>query len=318
MIGSIFFGILVALSIVLLIFVLGMWANWFSIQAQKDVFSFSALCMEPDGVEEHIETGDGTQIRALHKGSGPPVVLIHDAGLSVVSMNLMWKLLAGAGFRVITYDQRGHGKSTVGTAGMGIEQLQKDLHSVLEYFNLYNAILVGHSTGAFLTIRYLLQYKDFATNRVRGVVSVAGFAGNILEGAQQNRFSRGLIQTGLLGHLIRNRLFGFGWAAAVFGAGASPSRVRAWLKLMREKPLQRLLPVLDAQIQENYYDRLGEIQTPYVVTVGQADRRLSPFHSERLAAGIPNARLEWVDDAGNMMLWECPAKLVEMVRSLAK
>lgn len=318
MIWSIFAAVLLALSIVTLIFLLGMWANWFSIQEKKDVFPFKVLQAEPNGVEELISTADGAELRALHRGSGPPVVLIHDAGASVVSMNIMWKLLAGAGFRVITYDQRGHGKSTVGRDGIGIDPMQQDLHAVLEYFNLWNAILVGHSTGAFLTIRYLLQYKSQGANRVKGVVSIAGFAGNFLQGAQQNRFARGLIQTGIMGKLIRNRLFGFGWAAHVFGSGASPSRVRAWLEIMREKPLKRLVPLLDAQIQEDYYDRLGEIDTPYIVTAGQEDKRISPFHSEKLAAGLPNARMEWVDEVGNMMLWECPAKLVEMVRSLAR
>ncbi|MEO0469248.1 MAG: alpha/beta hydrolase [Bacteroidota bacterium] len=316
MLFSVFLACLCALGILVLMGHVGMAANLFAIHDTPDSQPQKVLETEPDGVEEFIEGEDGTLIRALHKGSGSTVVLIHGAGLSVVTMNLMWRLLAGAGFRVIAYDHRGHGKSTIGSDGMGVKPMVDDLKAVLSYFNVWNGILVGHSTGAFLAIRYLLRFPDESARRVRGAVSIAGFAGNILEGAPHNRFARGLIQTGVLQSLLRTKFFGWGLAASAFGHAASPSRIRVFLKLMLARPMQRLIPLFQDQIRLNDYARLNEIQVPWIVAASQNDKRMAPIHAEKLQAGIPGAEIEWIEEAGNMMVWECPGRIVEMVKRL--
>ena len=81
--------------------------------------SLNHLRQEPVGVERNIVPEDGTQLRVLHKGSGPAVILIHDIGVSMVTMNQMYSLLAGYGFQVFAFDLRGHGSSTVGSEGVG-------------------------------------------------------------------------------------------------------------------------------------------------------------------------------------------------------
>ena len=316
MLLSILLACLCALGILLLVGHLGMAANLFSIHETPDSQPQKVLETEPDGVEEFIEREDGTRIRALHKGSGPTVVLIHGAGLSVVTMNLMWRLLAGSGYRVIAYDHRGHGKSTIGSDGMGLEPMVEDLKAVLAFFNVWNGILVGHSIGAFLAIRYLLRFPDESAQRVRGAISVAGFAGNILEGAPHNRFAKGLIQTGILQRLLRTKFFGWGLAASAFGYEASPSRIRAFLKLTLARPLQRLIPLIQDQIRHDDYARLNEIRIPWIVAASQNDKRMAPIHAEKLQAGIPEAEIEWIEEAGNMMVWECPGKIVEMVKRM--
>ncbi|MEM6343969.1 MAG: alpha/beta hydrolase [Bacteroidota bacterium] len=293
-------------------------ARWYQIKENPDASGEKSLRMGPDGVEIWIERPDGTRLKAFHKGSGIPVVLLHDAGISSVSMNLMWKLLAGYGFKVITFDQRGHGASSVGKNGINSQAMVEDLEAVLAHFKVWNGILVGHSSGAFLTIQYLLKYQEQASRRIKGVVSVAGFAGNMLAGTPQNRFARGLIETGLAKQLLKNRLLAFGYATTFFDQSTSFSSIRVWLELAKKHPLKHLLPILPGHAEGNFYDRLNEIQIPYIVAASPDDRRLRPEHALRMAAALPNARLEWVPDAGNMMVWECPGKIVEMVRSLAK
>ncbi|MEL6593151.1 MAG: alpha/beta hydrolase [Bacteroidota bacterium] len=291
--------------------------RWFQIKENPDQQSEKSLKTNPDGVESWVERPDGTRLRAWHKGSGMPVVLLHDAGISSLSMNLMWKLLAGYGFNVITFDQRGHGQSSVGAKGICPEAMVEDLDAILAHFNVWDAILVGHSSGAFLTIQYLLRYQEQASKRVKGAVSISGFAGNILAGTPQNHFARGLIQTGLARQLLKNRFLAFGYAATFFDESTSFARVRVWMEMAKKHSLKALMPILPGTQQQNFYDRLPEITTPYIVAASPSDRRLAPEHSIRMAAALPNAKLEWVKNAGNMMVWECPGKIVDMVRSLA-
>ncbi|MFK7925875.1 MAG: alpha/beta fold hydrolase [Bacteroidia bacterium] len=298
--------------------IIALMVRWYQIKENYDPNTEKSLRTGPDGVESWIGRPDGTVLRALHKGSGIPVVLIHDAGISSVSMNLMWKLLAGYGFKVITFDQRGHGFSTVGRKGINNPAMVEDLEAILAHFKVWDGILVGHSSGAFLTIQYLLKYQEQAAKRIKGAVSIAGFAGNILAGTPQNRFARGLIETGLAKQLLQNRFLAFGYATTFFDEATPFSRIRVWIELAKKHSLKALLPILPGHTKENFYDRLGEIQTPYIVAASPSDRRLTPEHSVRMAAALPNARLEWVKDAGNMMVWECPGQIVDMVRSLAK
>lgn len=318
MLLSILLGIFCAGGIFLGVMLIALMVRWYQIKENPDPTTEKSLRLGPDGVENWIMRPDGTVLRTIHKGSGIPVVLLHDAGISSVSMNLMWKLLTGYGFKVITFDQRGHGASTVGQKGINSEAMVEDLEAVLTHFKVWDGILVGHSSGAFLTIQYLLQYQEKASRRIKGAVSVAGFAGNILAGTPQNRFARGLIETGLARQLLNNRFLAFGYAATFFDESTPFSRVRVWIELAKKHSLKHLLPILPGHAEGNFYDRLGEIQTPYIVAASPDDRRLTPEHSVRMAAALPNARLEWVKDAGNMMVWECPGKIVEMVRSLAK
>src|SRR5262245_51510802 len=81
------------------------------------------LNTEPAGEETFIDTPDGTRIRAVAGGSGPTVVLAHGYGYTLQEWSLIWTMLLDAGYRIIAFDQRGHGKSTIGSDGVGSKQM---------------------------------------------------------------------------------------------------------------------------------------------------------------------------------------------------
>jgi len=57
--------------------------------------------------------------------------------------------LVKSGFRVIAFDQRGHHKSTIGKEGISSKTMVNDYKTVLEYFDVKDGILVGHSIRGF-------------------------------------------------------------------------------------------------------------------------------------------------------------------------
>ena len=100
-------------------------------------------------------SGPAVQLAYEDAGSGPPVVLIHgwpfDSG--------MWEkqipaLLAG-GYRVITYDRRGMGRSSAPFDGYDYDTLTSDLDALIETLDLKGAALVGFSMGGGEVARYL-------------------------------------------------------------------------------------------------------------------------------------------------------------------
>ncbi|MFP3511027.1 alpha/beta hydrolase [Peribacillus sp. SIMBA_075] len=106
------------------------------------------------------------------QGSGKPIVLIHGWPLSGRSWEYQVPALIEAGYRVITYDRRGFGKSSQPWEGYEYDTLASDLHKLLEHLNLQNATLVGFSMGGGEVARYISSY---GTDRVEKAV----FAGAV-------------------------------------------------------------------------------------------------------------------------------------------
>jgi non-heme chloroperoxidase len=91
-------------------------------------------------------------------GAGRPVVLIHGYPLSGRAWDKQIMPLLDGGFRVITYDRRGFGKSSQPTCGYDYDTFATDLYMLLEALDLRDATLVGHSMGTGEVTRYLCQY----------------------------------------------------------------------------------------------------------------------------------------------------------------
>jgi len=91
-------------------------------------------------------------------GSGQPVVLIHGYPLSGASWEKQERVLLQAGYRVITYDRRGFGKSSQPTVGFDYNTFASDLNDLLEHLGLTDVVLVGFSMGTGEVVRYLGTY----------------------------------------------------------------------------------------------------------------------------------------------------------------
>jgi non-heme chloroperoxidase len=115
-----------------------------AIERNPDPFPRDQLAREPEGEQVLILRPDGTVIRAVVAGEGPTVVLANAYGTPLAEWNIVWDKLLDRGHRVISFDQRGHGRSTIGSAGIGSESMAADDAAVLEHFDVHDGVLVGH------------------------------------------------------------------------------------------------------------------------------------------------------------------------------
>lgn len=100
-------------------------------------------------------------------GPGRPVVLIHGWPLSGEAFQAQVPALQEAGYRVITYDRRGFGRSDKPRTGYTYDTLTEDLHALLEQLELDDVTLVGFSMGGGEVARYFSLY---GAERLRSVV----------------------------------------------------------------------------------------------------------------------------------------------------
>lgn len=288
------------------------------IERNPDPLTREQLLAEPQGEEVTITRPDGTVLRALSAGQGPTVVLAHGYTVTLAEWNAVWDALQSSGFRVIAFDQRGHGGSTLGTEGIGSAPMAGDLAAVLEHFDVRDAVLVGHSMGGFVAIRALLDHPELQ-QRLRGLVLFATWAGRVLDGAPQNKVQIPLLEHGILQRLIQNKTVAVLFGAAQCGTRPSPAMVRVFTEGFAQHVDQHgpHLDIVRAFSREDRYPRLGEIGVPTVVMVGAADRTTPPNHSRRMADGIPGARLVTIPGAGHALNWEAPDELVKVTESFA-
>src|ERR1700754_1146173 len=91
-------------------------------------------------------------------GAGQPVVLIHAHVLNGASWEKQLPDLLDAGYRVITYDRRGSGKSSQPTVGYDFDTLAGDLNMLLTTLDLTDVVLAGFSMGTGEVTRYISAY----------------------------------------------------------------------------------------------------------------------------------------------------------------
>ncbi len=97
---------------------------------------------------------DGVSL-AAHEWSGgrPAVVMIH----GLTANHTCWASVADAlapDFRLIAYDLRGRGESDKPASGYSLEIHGRDLAGVLDHFGLRRAVIMGHSLGAHIALRF--------------------------------------------------------------------------------------------------------------------------------------------------------------------
>ncbi len=105
-----------------------------------------------------LVTEDETEIYYRDWGTGTPVVLIHGWPLNGDMWEKQASFLVESGYRVITYDRRGFGRSDQPWDGYNYDTFASDLNDVIEELDLNNAVLVGFSMGGGEVIRYLSTY----------------------------------------------------------------------------------------------------------------------------------------------------------------
>jgi non-heme chloroperoxidase len=262
---------------------------------------------------EVLTVPDGGRIHTVHAGSGRAVLLAHGYLLDHSVFEPVFAQLVAAGYRVIAFDQRGHGRSTPGTSGMGSAAAADDYRALLEHFAVEDGVLVGHSLGGFLGLLFCLRHGEFARRTIGRLVLLGAHAGAVTRGSLQNRLQAPLVKWGVIKPLWSMPLTGRPLVASLFGPDAEPHTIELTRNMLLRQDLQISLPLLDAMGDEDYYGRLGEIPIETRVLCGEYDRTCPSWHSRRLGAELPRAKNVWLRRAGHMLQYEAPDEIMQAI-----
>jgi non-heme chloroperoxidase len=246
-------------------------------------------------------------------GNGDPIVLIHGYPLDGNSWERQERELLASGYRVISYDRRGFGRSSQPTVGYDYDTFTADLNALIEELDLSDIVLAGFSMGSGEVARYLGTY---GSDRVRkaalfGAIppfllktddNVEGVDGRVFEDikaaivkdryAYFEEFLNNFYNVDVLGG---TRISDRAWQGSFnVAAGASPfatyACVDTWLT--------------------DFRGDLSEIDVPVLVVHGTEDRIL-PFEATaaQLPALIPDCTLVPVEGGPHNIGWTHPEEV---------
>lgn len=240
-------------------------------------------------------------------GTGKPVVLIHGWPLSGASWEKQTAALLAAGFRVITYDRRGFGKSSQPATGYDYDTFAEDLHKLVTALDLHDVALVGFSMGGGEVARYIGKHGTDRVSKAAFISAVppfllktadnqSGVEQGVFDGIKQaiaadrpaflSQFLQNFYNVDKLGgKLISDEYVRLSWNVAV---GASPKStldcVTAWYTDFRKD--------------------LPKVDVPALVIHGDADR-IVPIDASgrRTHELVKGSRLVVVQGAPHGLLW---------------
>src|SRR4030081_2496501 len=125
-------------------------------------------------------------------GSGKPVVLIHGYPLSGRSWERQTLALLREGYRVVTYDRRGFGKSSQPATGYDYDTFAGDLRKLITVLELRDVTLVGFSMGGGEVARYFGKYGSDGVRKAAILGGVPPFlvkAADNAEGVDKSVFT---------------------------------------------------------------------------------------------------------------------------------
>ncbi|WP_027468387.1 alpha/beta fold hydrolase [Deefgea rivuli] len=122
-----------------------------------------------------ITTADQTQLFVKDWGTGRPVILISGWPLSSDSWDDQAMALAEAGYRVISYDRRGFGRSSQPWSGYDYDTLADDLAAVIQQTGVEGVTLVGFSMGGGEIARYMSRHGGKSVSKAVLISSVVPY-----------------------------------------------------------------------------------------------------------------------------------------------
>jgi non-heme chloroperoxidase len=234
-------------------------------------------------------------------GEGPVVLLLHGWPLDSRSWEPQVYPLLRAGYRVITYDRRGFGRSSRPAGGYDFDTLAADLDAVLTALDLRDVAVIGFSLGTGELARYV---GARGTDRLRACVFIESLAPSFaksadnpqgvdkagVEGVQQAILTdRYAWLTGLLGDFLNlddylGKRVSEETVRAAWQAGADASPLATW--------------ACPAGWLDDFSQDITRIDVPTLILHGTADRIL-PIEGQgrRLHAALPDAKYVEIEGA---------------------
>jgi 3-oxoadipate enol-lactonase len=242
----------------------------------------------------------GSDLWLEDDGAGPPILFLHAFPLD----SRMWDGQVGAlrdAFRTVRFDVSGFGASDLRIEVTSMEGIAADAVRVLDARGIPSAVVVGCSMGGYAALALVRHHPA----RVRALVLHDTRAEADTPDAREKRVALAdrVLREGLapVVEAFLPKVLG---ATTRSGRPALVDRVRRWMG--EAEPAAVAAALRGLALRADATGHLAEIGVPTLVVCGEEDEVTPLASSQRLADGIPGARLAVIPEAGHLSNLENP------------
>lgn len=242
-------------------------------------------------------------------GRGDPLLLIH----GLADDHRAWRRSIPdlmLRHRVVLYDLRGHGETTLGHPDGTLRQLSDDLLELMKGIGIDHADVAGFSLGGTIAMRFAIDHPD----QVRGLVLVATSSRVGKAAADWYRERVAMVERRdpkLRETLDRD-------TADVYAE--SPGELEEGLLIRRQSTADprgygNACAAMAALNASPLDPELPRIAAPTLIVASEKDRHCPPKAAEIIAAGVEGSKLEVIAGAGHAIPVEKPQELPALINS---
>ncbi len=259
---------------------------------------------------EHTLVVDGAELLVDVEGEGTPVVLVHGLGMQGALWNRLCDVLAD-GYKLVRLNLRGSPRSReLEPVELSLTRWASDLAAVVDGLGLDRPVVIGHSLGGAVALRFALDrpYTPRALVLICTEANLSNLAARMLGSADLIE-NEGL-EAWLAGPWVANPPFS---AASL---ERDPSVLTEYRDLLAEnEPAGYVRQCRAIASAESLSGRLDEVVAPTLVIGGSEDDRTLPEHGRALAAGILGGRLVEIAGSGHTVPMEAPETTAQAIES---
>jgi 3-oxoadipate enol-lactonase len=255
---------------------------------------------------------NGASIHYEDMGSGPDKIVFSHSYL-VDSYHFFPQMQALKDkYRCLAYDHRGHGQSEVTEDGYDMENLYADALGFIEGLDCAPCHFVGLSTGGFIGLRLAIRRPDLLKSLI------------LMDTSADAEPEENLKQYKMLLFVVRwfgyrpvvGRVMPLFFGKKFLNDPARQDQVKEWRQRLMANDRKAMIKFGQGIFaREGVYDQLGQIKTPTLMVVGEEDVPTPKAKAERIAQGIPGARLVSIPDAGHLCTVDEPAAVTTAIEA---
>lgn len=256
-----------------------------------------------------LTRANGVTLASDVTGEGPPVVCVQGVGVAGRGWRPQVQALGGR-FSVITFDNRGIGRSSAGSAPLTIEAMAADVSSLLDDRGIDRCHVIGHSMGGLIAQQLALS----APHRVRSLSLLCTFA----NGSDATALSARMAWLGLRSRLgtrvmRRQAMLELILTPAYLHDADRVELAAAYADLFGHD-LADQPPIVSAQLQAmskcSVFDQLPALAgIPTFVVSGRHDPIARPALGRAIAERVPSARFVEFAEASHALPIQCADRL---------
>lgn len=268
------------------------------------------MIRKPQPTERTVQAKiNGMTLAFNDRGTGLPIVFLHAFPLN----RTMWAKQEDAlssQCRVITIDLRGHGESDAPLWHYSLDQAADDVHGLLDYLSIRQAVFVGLSMGGYILFAFYRKYADY----VKGLALADTKARADTDEGKQARFEMAQIAYKQGARAIADIMIPKLLSPATIQT--RPELVQHVRTMIEGNQVSGIAGDLMAMAERpDSIPLLQRMTCPTQIIVGDLDLPTPPSDAKLMADRIPNAHLAIIPGAAHLSNLEQPDLFNETVRS---